>query len=208
MTPPPPASPTGTARHDNPIALAGLMVSVLGLVLALVVIGGFIGIAGFVLSAIAFRRSRRRGIGGRGVAVGGMMLGVLAVLASVAGFFYLLALIDSGDPTVRDGIASTSRNTEFPPQDDYDGIDCEQSTTGLVARATVTLTNRSTSASVYQVVVEWDTESGDAIDEVVTTDYVDPDETIEFDVLELSGDAVFASCRVTTIERSTFPFFT
>lgn len=183
------------------------MVSVLGLVLAMVVIGGFIGIAGFVLSAIAFRRARKRDIGGGGMAIGGMALGVLAVVASVAGFFYILALIDSSDPTTRNGIESTSRNTEFPPQDDYDTIECGASSSGLVSRATVTITNRSAGSSVYQLVVEWDTESGATVEEVVTTGFVDAGETTTVEVLELSGRAVETSCRVTKMERSSYPFF-
>jgi len=183
------------------------MVSVLGLVLAMVVIGGFIGLAGFALSAVAFRRARKRNLGGSGVAIGGMVLGVLAMVTAVAGFFYILALVDSSDPIVRDNIASSSRNTQFPPQDDVDQIECGASSNGLVARATVTITNRSEGRSVYQIVVEWETEDGGTVDELVTTDYVDPNETLQLDVLELAPGAGEATCRVTTIERSAFPFF-
>lgn len=189
------------------MALAGLMISVLGLVLAIIVVGAFIGFAGFVVSTVAYRRARTRDLDGRGLALGGIVLGLASMALSVLGFFTLLAIVDSGDPIVRNGIATSSRNTTQPPQDDIDSIECQTSNTGRIARATVQLTNRSSERSLYEVRVEWNDGSGGQVHDVVRTDYLEPGETESIEVLDLSGDAVADSCAITAIDRQTLPFF-
>ena len=207
IVPPPPASPSSDLPRENPMALAGLMISVLGLVLAIIVVGAFVGLAGLVISAVAYRRTVTRGLDGRGLALSGMALGIASIGLSVLGFFTLLSIVDTQDPIIRDGVATTSRNTTQPPQDDIDGIECRTSNTGQIAQATVQLTNRSSERSLYQVRVEWDTGGDEPVHDVVTTGYIQPGETDQVDVIDLSGRAIAESCAITAIERQTLPFF-
>ena len=206
----PPATPTepspqstGIADHDNPIAIAGIIVAVLALVLSIIVVGAVIGIVSFVLCVIGLRRARQ-GKRGRGLAITGIIVSLLAILFSAVAVVFLLALVRSGDEIVRDGIITTSDNTEFPPQDDIDGIVCSASNSGRIAQAKVTITNRSTGPSVYRITIEWETD-GEPIEEVISTDFVDAGESASYEAVDLSGQAIEDSCRVTRIDRSFLP---
>lgn len=212
--PPPPQGPTPladpgpeptVADHDNPIAVAALVVAVLALILSVIVIGFFVAIVSVVLSIVALRRARR-GRRGRGLAVGGIGLSLLAMVFSVAALLFLVSFLRSGDTTVRNGIATTSDNQEFPPQDDIDEIECSASNSGRLAQARVTITNRSEERSVYRITIEWDTASG-PIEEIVTTGFVDVADTESYEAVDLSGTADRESCRITAIDRSFLPFF-
>ncbi len=218
--PPPPPTPPGTGppappyvpaamepSRDNPIAVAGLIVSLLALILSIVVIGFVVGIVSLVLCIIGLRRARRDGLRGRGLAITGIGLSVLSMVLSILGVLLIASLVRSlGDDTIRDGIATTSSNTADPPQDDLDQVDCLESNTGLVATARVMITNRSQQSSVYQITVVWDSPSG-TIEEELTTGYVGVDESRTLTAVDLSGNADTASCRVSRIERSILPFF-
>ena len=144
--PPPPVSGVpsqgGSARQDNPIAIAAIITSLLALILAIIVIGGVIGIISFVLAAVALRRSRR-GAGGKGIAITAMMLSIIAVIASVGAVFIAVNEFQRGEDTVLDGIVSSSDNDDFPPQRDLDAIECSVSNSGTLGQAVVTLTNLS-----------------------------------------------------------------
>jgi hypothetical protein len=210
--PPPPTAPGAAPSDgkkkatDNPIAVAGLMVSVLGLVLAIIVLGFFFGLIGVVLSVIARRRAKA-GLGGSGLALAGLLLGLLAMVLSVASFFLILSWIDSGDETVVNGIATTSTNTVDPPQDDLDTTVCGASNSGRLATASVRITNRSESSSVYRIEVEWLDDEGETVSSTVVTDYVGVDESLTVDFVELTGAALPDSCRVVQIDRSSLPLF-
>mgnify|MGYP001820477092 CR=1 FL=1 len=210
-TPAPGVGPAATPaasepNRDNPIALAGLVISILALILSVIVVGFFIAIASFVLCVIGLRRARG-GLRGRGIAAVGLGLSVLAMAFSVIGLLFLLSFVRSlGEDTIRDGIATRSTNTEHPPQDDLDGVECSTSNTGLVARAEFTITNRSDSSSVYQITVVWDTASG-IIEEEVSTGYLSPDRSTTLTAVDLTGNADPDSCRISRIERSILPFF-
>lgn len=215
--PPPPPSPPGpsatdrssgsprVADHDNPIAVAGLVVAVLALVLSIIVVGFLIAVVSFVLCVVGLRRARRHGLRGRGLAIGGIVLSLLAMAFSVVGLLFLVALVRSGDTIVRDGIATTSDNTEYPPQDDIDQVECGASNSGRLAQARVTITNRSEGRSVYQITIEWDADVG-PIEEIITTGFLDAGDTATFQAVDLGGRARRDSCRVTEIERSFLPF--
>jgi len=205
---PPPPPPTGAPAikaPDNPIAIAGLTVSVLGIVLAVVVIGFFFGLIGTSLSAIALKRSRQ-GLGRRGMSIAGIIVGVLAMLLSVAGVFAILALAN-GEESTRNGIITNSTNETHPPQDDLDATVCGESNSGRIATTSVRITNRSESSSVYRIEVEWETEGGDIISSTNTTSYVGVDESITVDFVETSGRGLVDSCRVVRIDRSSLPIF-
>lgn len=180
------------------------MAAVLGLVLSVVVIGGVLGLAGFVLSAVGFRRSRSVDGSGKALAIGGMVVGVIAIALSVLGFFWIRGLLDDGEVTVINNIRSTSSDAEHPPQEDVDRIECGGSNTGLLAQATVTITNRSDRDTRYTVTVEWDTASDTAVSETFSTDTVDVGTTDSFSAIDLSGTALLDTCRVVQIDRRVF----
>lgn len=183
------------------MATVGLIVSTLGLVLAIIVIGGFIGLIGLVVSVIGLRRSRTLDGRGRAFALGGIALGLLSIGTAIYGAFWIQSLLDSGETTVINNIESTTSDAEYPPQETFDGIECGSSNTGLLARATVTLTNRNDKDSRYSVTVRWDTDEDDTVERTFTTDTLEVDETNSFTTTELTGTAVVDSCRVVKINR-------
>lgn len=180
--------------------------AVLALILAIVVVGFFVALVSGVMGIVALRRARR-GRRGRGLAITSIVLSLLAMCFSVLGLLFIISTLRSGDVTVRDGIATSSDNSEYPPQDDIDGIECSASNSGRLAQARVTITNRSEGRSVYQLTLEWDTPDGNSIEEVITTGFVDAGETETLEAVDLSGTAVRDSCRITRIDRSFLPFF-
>lgn len=194
------------ADHDNPIAVAAIVVAVLALILAVIVIGFFVAIVSAVMGIVALRRARG-GRRGRGLAITSIVLSLAAMLFSVVGLLVIVSVLRSGDTIVRDGIATSSDNTEHPPQDDIDTVECSASNSGRLAQARVTITNRSDGRSVYRLTLEWDTPAGDTIEEVLTTGFIDAGETTTLEAVDLSGQAVRESCRVTQIDRSFLPFF-
>ena len=132
--PPPPVGQDGQADSgaDNGIAIAGLVVALLGLVLSVIVVGGVVGIIGIVLSAVGYRRSKNLGGRGRTAAVTGIGLGLLSIVASVAFVGVLLDTLNGGEEITVDGVTTSSTNTEFPPQDDLLDVTCESSDTCLL----------------------------------------------------------------------------
>ena len=202
-TPLPPIAPEAQPT-DNPIAVAGLVVSLLALILAIIVMGGLIAIAGFILCFIGLRRSKSLGRG-RGLAITGMILSVLSIVVSGIALAILLAALSGGDETVRNGIITTSSNTEFPPQDDLAELECTASESGDVPLAIITLENMSPGRSVYGVTVEWDTPTG-VIAAEVSSEFVDAGEREVLRLFERTARGVPDTCRVTRIERSGFFF--
>lgn len=207
--PPPEPSPLGdyprAKSTDNPIAVAGIVVSLLGLIMSMIVVGGFIGLVGIVLSGIGLQRSKLLGGRGKGAAVGGIALGLLSILAS-AGFAFLIFTQAGGgrEATTLNGIETHSSNTEFPPQDDLVAFECEQS--GSSARATIELENLSPGPSVYIVTVQWDTTGGNTVDDSVQSEIIEPGDTVTLRLIDVTGNADAESCNVTTIERTGLAF--
>ncbi|WP_262285986.1 hypothetical protein [Micromonospora sp. MA102] len=82
-----PAGPSGGAKTSAAatfslvFGVAGLL-SVLTAILASV--GLLLGIIGIILGIVGLRMSRRPGVTGRGVAIGGLVLSILAVLLGLA----------------------------------------------------------------------------------------------------------------------------
>lgn len=203
-TPPPPGDLESDRKPDfaeNGLATVGLIVSTLGLVLAVIVIGGFIGLIGIIVSGLGLHRSRALEGRGRALALGGIALGLLSIGTAIYGFFWIQTLLDSGETTVINNIESTTSDDDYPPQETFDSIECGASNTGLLARATVTLTNRNDNDSRYAVTVRWDTEGDGPVESTFTTDTLEVDETDSFTTTELTGTAVVDSCRVVKINR-------
>ena len=208
-----PVEPEGTSSTDNPIAVAGLVVSVLALVLSVIVLGGLIAFVSFVLCVIGLRRSKTIGRG-RGLAIGGIVLSVLSLVASAAALAVLFTTINGGDEITRNGIITTSTNLEYPPQDDLVDVECTASESGNLPLAIITLQNNSTGQSVYHVTVTWETRGSseettaatDVSGEVSSGD-VEAGETETLRLFERSSRALVDSCQVTRIERWGFQLF-
>jgi len=183
-----------------------LVCALLSLVLAVILIGGFIAVISFILGWIGFRRSAHLG-SGRRLSLAAMALSVLAVIVSVAVVALLFARVNSGEDIVRDGIATRSTNEEFPPQDDLDEVDCSTSEGGDSALAIVTITNRSGGQSNYQITVAWDNDDGDEVLGIVNSDFLAADDSQTMRLFSPRTNVDPETCRVTRIERSFIGFF-
>jgi len=179
-------------------------VALLALILSMIVVGGIIAFASLTLCIIGLRRSKVSGRG-RGLAISGIALSILSMLVSGAALALLIATLSGGDEIIKDGIATTSDNTDFPPQDDLASTECSASDNGDVALAVITLENLSGGRSIYSVTVEWDTPTGVVAGEV-TTDFVDAGESETIRLFDRSGRGISDTCRVTQIDRSGFFF--
>ena len=204
MPPPPTGQPVGLGdpaapSPDNPIAVAGLVVSLMGVILSIIVIGGLVGVLGFILSVIGLRRSKTIGRG-RGAALGGIALAGLSLLFSTVAVGFIAAGLNGGEERIIDGIVTTSTNTEFPPQEDLDSVECDSS--GNLGLAIVTIENRSGGQSLYSVTVEWDTKAGDVVTGTLRSEFLAAGETQTMRLFDRSGNGIADSCRVARIERS------
>lgn len=74
----PPPQPTGR----NGMAIAALVLGIVGLFASIVFIGGALGIVGLILGIVSLRTSKRTGAG-RGMAIGGIVTSILAILATI-----------------------------------------------------------------------------------------------------------------------------
>lgn len=84
--PPPPA-------RKNGLGTASLVVAIVGLVTALSVAGGVVlGIIAVILGFLGYGRVQRREADNRGVAIAGVVLGALAIVAGIASIFIYLGI--------------------------------------------------------------------------------------------------------------------
>ncbi|MFT7475472.1 MAG: hypothetical protein ACI81L_002411 [Verrucomicrobiales bacterium] len=185
--------------------MAGLVVSLLGLVLAVIVVGGFIGFVGLALSVIGLRRSATLGRG-RGAAIGGIALAVLAILVAGLSLAFIVIGLRGGDEIVQNGISTHSTNTEFPPQDDLESVECTASEGGGLGLAVIAIFNKSGGSSSYTITVEWDAGAGSPVTNTVSSSFLPDGETEELRLFDVSGSGDPGSCRVSQIERSGFDF--
>ena len=81
--------PTGPSGPRNGLGTAALVLGIVGLVLAIPVIGLLPGIVAVVLGIIGVRRANRGEANNRGVAIAGIVTGALAVVIAV---FVLVAV--------------------------------------------------------------------------------------------------------------------
>ncbi|HEY2586574.1 MAG TPA: DUF4190 domain-containing protein [Tepidisphaeraceae bacterium] len=90
--PPPPAGPAGPSyappppARTNGLALASLIISIVGF--GVLFVGGLVGV---ILGTLSLRKSRDPNVGGHGMAVAGIVIGLLSILTSfiiVGGIYY------------------------------------------------------------------------------------------------------------------------
>ena len=67
----------------NGMAIAALVLGIVGLLTSIIFIGGALGIVGLILGIVSLRTSKRTG-SGRGMAIGGIVTSILAILATIA----------------------------------------------------------------------------------------------------------------------------
>jgi hypothetical protein len=77
-----PSWPTATAAPRNGIGTAALVLGIIGLALAVVVVGGLLRLVAVVLGIVALARVRRGEATNRGVAIAGIVTGGLAIVLS------------------------------------------------------------------------------------------------------------------------------
>lgn len=196
---PQPGEPDG-AKRDNPIALASLLTSVLALILAVIVIGGVLGIISFVLAIVALRRSSELE-SGKMLAITAMGLSIIAVFAAALATIFWVAQTNTGEDFVIDGITSSSNNLEFPPQEDLDEIVCTTSDGGDSALAVITITNRSGGPSNYIITVAWLDDTDREIVDVVRSESVPTGESETLRLFAPRSNVDSNSCRVDRLER-------
>jgi hypothetical protein len=107
------------------LALGALICGILGLLIALIPFVGYggtlLGLVGIVLGFLGLGAAKRQGGAGRGMAIGGIVTGLLSILVSVAWtFLFVLAADDVNDDLDRinsdpvDGVCNEDRFLEDP----------------------------------------------------------------------------------------------
>lgn len=201
----PAEAPSRDVRKDNPIAVAALVVATLGLVLAMIVVGGFIGLIAIVMAIVGLRRSKVSGRG-KGLAISALLVATFSVVVSVVAFIIIATTI-RGEDTVVNGITSSSDNTEFPPQEDVIDVVCTEE--GGLPLASITVENMSPESSTYILTITWETETGGQLVEILRgSDFIESGEQNEFRLFQRGAGAVADSCAVDRIERTSLGFFT
>ncbi len=199
------AAPSRDVRKDNPIAVASIVVATLALVLAMVVIGGFVGLIAIGMAIVGIRRSKTTGRG-KGLSISAMVIAVFSVVVSVVAFI-IIGTIIQGEDTVVNGITSSSSNTEFPPQEDVIDVVCTED--GGLPLAEITIENMSPEASAYTLTITWETEAGGELVEILrSTDLLPTGEQDEFRLFQRGTGAIAESCAVDRIERTSLAFLT
>ncbi|GLX22680.1 DUF4190 domain-containing protein [Streptomyces lavendulae] len=78
----PPHHTTPPGADGNGLAVAAVLLGVIGWITSVVLIGGLLGVIGLVLGVVALRKAGRTGTG-RGMSVTGLVTSCLAIVVSV-----------------------------------------------------------------------------------------------------------------------------
>ena len=87
----------GPPRPSSGLAVAALVVGIIGVLTSFVVLGGVLGIVALVLGIIGLGKARRGLASGRGMAITGIVLGVLAILIAAAALAFFISNADEID---------------------------------------------------------------------------------------------------------------
>ena len=189
---------TGDIRKDNPIALAALVVALLGLLLAIVIIGGVVGLISLAMAVVALRRAKITN-SGRGFAFGAIALSLFAIVASAGALTLLITTIQDDDFDLEALFSNSPDDDEFPPEEDILSTVCTED--GL-ALATITVDNPTDSRQLYRITVTWDSTSGALLTETLESDVLEPGEQGEFRIFQRSSSAIVDSCAVSDVRRT------
>ncbi len=75
--------------------VAGFVLSLLGLLSAWFLIGGLFGLLGLIFSLVSSSDMQRIGEPAEGIAIAGIVLGILSIVASICFFFFYFAFLES-----------------------------------------------------------------------------------------------------------------
>jgi len=85
VAPVPPAAPVyAPAPKTNTLAIVGFILSF------------FVTVAGIIVSAIALRQIKQTGEGGRGLALAGLIIGIVATVFYIIYFIVIIAVVATG----------------------------------------------------------------------------------------------------------------
>lgn len=70
-------------RLPTGMSVASLVLGIIGILTAVILLGGLLGLVAVILGALALGKIKRGEAGGRGMAIGGIVTGVLAMLLTL-----------------------------------------------------------------------------------------------------------------------------
>lgn len=78
-----PSGAAPTRSLPTGMAVAALVLGILGLLTSAFLLGGLLGLVAVILGVIALSKIKRGEAGGRGMAIGGIITGILAMLVTI-----------------------------------------------------------------------------------------------------------------------------
>ena len=203
------------AAPSNGLSTAGLVLGIIGTIVAFIPIvgiaGAILGGLGFVLGVFGFLASRKRGVG-KGKAIAALVLGVASVVVFIMISAATIAAVDFVSKSVDKSIKDTSDTTRGT--DVSNANELRDAKLGAVKKdefgmitAKVTVTNKSKNASSYLGTVIFESADGKTQFETGTVliDSLEPGQTKVDDVMileELPGNAKRVTARLTDFDRT------
>jgi hypothetical protein len=208
-------APQFTKAPSNGLATAGMVLGIIGTVLALIpilgIVGAIVGGVGLVLAIFGLLASRKHGVG-KGKAIAGLVLGAASILIFVFITAATVAAVDTAvkefDQEMKDR-TDTSAATDISDDDELADATIGQPQIGEfdTVEVEVTLTNNSDSVSDYMATVVF--ESPDGKHQYGTTPLfvteLEPGQTKVETVMMLEsmpGNAKKLSARLTDFDRT------
>lgn len=210
----PPAAPPYTKAPSNGLATAGMVLGIIGTVLALIpilgIVGAIVGGVGLVLAIFGFLASRKHGVG-KGKAIAGLVLGAASIIIFVLISAATVAAVDTAvqefDQEMKDR-TDTSAATDVSDSDELADAEVGNPDVGQfdTVEVKVTLTNNSDAVSDYMGTVVF--ESADGTKQYGTgalfVNKLEPGQTKVENVMmldSLPGNATKITARLTDFDR-------
>jgi hypothetical protein len=96
---PPPAQ----GGRTNGAAVGALIVGLVGILLAIILIGGLLGVVAIILGTLGLSKVKRVG-SGRGMAITGIVTGILSIVISAMVMFGVFVFLQQQDPGLDDDL--------------------------------------------------------------------------------------------------------
>lgn len=207
-------TPQYTKPPSNGLATAGMVLGIIGTVLAFIpllgVVGAIVGGVGLVLAIFGFVAARKHGIG-KGKAIAGVVLGAAAIVIFIAVSAATVAAVDSAvkefDKEMKDR-TDTSEATDISDSDELADAELGKVTIGEfdTVEVKVTLTNNSDNVSDYTATIVFESPDGKqqyGTGALFVTE-LEPGQTKEEQIMMLDtlpADAKKISARLTDFDR-------
>ncbi|HEY8526752.1 MAG TPA: DUF4190 domain-containing protein [Acidimicrobiales bacterium] len=220
---PPPTgwpSPTPPPPRYRPHKLSGLAVA--SLVLGITWIFWLGSILALIFGYLALRQIKRTGDSGKGLAIGGIVLGWIGVVTLV-GVIALAAAASDDDPSsseetrtaatdgggasesdADEGPITNSGNTENPPTEDVELTECGAGVVGgggPFVGAAGTITNHSSEPSDYLITVEFVADGVRYDESLSSATAVAPGQSVEWEAPGFEEARPGTECTITQVER-------